>query len=183
VLHATFRAEGKVQRYPQKQAFAGQRKRGHLFGSSGWDKTQHDDFLRQLLDIQAKYIHEIFGATGDNKINLKQRRAFKQIYRNNVADIIMVAAKHLAHDQNEPLSLMFAAHKEISSGNLEARFMDLARDDDRFAECIVGKPKDHPPLQLADLIAYELSHSIGNAIARPSYTRMKESAKISHYTL
>jgi uncharacterized phage-like protein YoqJ len=143
----------------------------------GWTEEQHDVLLDRLLVIQAKYVHEIFGATHDNKKNMKQRKVFRKIYRNNVADIIMIAANHLMIDQNDPISLMFAAHKEITHKNLEGHFMDLVRDDDRFAECVVGKPKDYPPLQMADLIAYELSHSIGSKTVRPSLARIKESAK------
>jgi Protein of unknown function (DUF3800) len=143
----------------------------------GWGDEDHDVFLNRLLDIQARYVPEIFGVTNHAA---RHRGRFRKLYGKNIADVIKMAAQNVAPNQEEPLSIMFAVHDEFDSSNVVKCFMDLVGRNPRFAECVVGKPPDHPPLQVADMIAYELSHSIIDGVSAPprnSYVHMKERAK------
>jgi hypothetical protein len=143
-------------------------------------ELDHKAFLNRLLDIQSKYVRQIFGVT-----NWKRNHpgSVRKIYTKNLKDILVTLAERLA-PPGEQLSVVFAKHPEVSHLTVLDYFEDVRGDNGAFANCIVQEPLDCPPLQMADLFAYELSRSIRDeAPSRYPYRRMKETATVTLFQL
>jgi hypothetical protein len=84
----------------------------------------------------------------------------------------------------EQIAITFAKHPEVSGKTVLEYFDDIKGDNGAFANCVVREPSDCPPLQMADLIAYELSKSIRDRQpVRYPYRRMKETATVTLFQL
>ena len=83
----------------------------------------------------------------------------------------------------EQIAITFAKHPEVSGKTVLDYFDDIKGDNGAFANCVVTEPVDCPPLQMADFIVYELSHSIrGGRPERYTYRRMKETATVTFFS-
>jgi Protein of unknown function (DUF3800) len=144
-------------------------------------ELEHKALLNRLLDIQSKYVTQIFGVT-----NWKRNYTgpVRKIYTRNLKDILVTLAERLVAPSGDQLSVVFAKHPEVSRLTILDYFEDVKGDNGAFANCAVKEPQDCAPLQMADLIAYELSRSMrdGKPVRYP-YRRMKETATITLFQL
>jgi hypothetical protein len=144
-------------------------------------KLEHEALLNRLLDIQSRYVKKIVGVT-----NWKRNYAgpVRKIYTRNVKDILATLVQVMKALPTEQIAITFAKHPEVSGKTVLNYFDDIKGDNGAFANCVVREPADCPPLQMADFIVYELSHSIRDG--RPErypYRRMKETATVTLFQL
>ena len=146
-----------------------------------FSKPQHEALLSRLLDIQGKYINNIFGATNHAG---RFRGKFRKIYNKNLVDILTIASQRLAKQPDEEMSIVFAAHKEISPLTVFGHFKEIPGNNKIITSASISDPTKCPPLQMADLCAYELSRSLrdGSNMRYP-YKRMKETASVTLFLL
>jgi Protein of unknown function (DUF3800) len=146
-------------------------------------RPEHEALLNALLDIQGKYITNIFGVTNHTGV---YRGKFCKIYRPCLRDILTTVCQQASPltDKDDEISIMFAAHDDISIHTVTSYFEDMKAKNKRLAECVVGRPEKFPALQLADIVAYELSRSIReNGPERYPLKRMKQIADIKLFLL
>ncbi len=86
--------------------------------------------------------------------------------------------RHAGHSNDDALALVYAKHPEYSRETIERHFGDIGRGDPRLRTCTVQEQMDVPPLQAADLVAYEMSHAQrGDGQERYPFLRLKAGLK------
>ena len=144
------------------------------------DKVAKQALLNRLLDIQAAHIKHIIGITNSRQPYQNQ---YTQIYRKCLKDVLTVMRDRMAYT-SEQISVVFAEHPEVSFTTISRYFEDFKKDGAAFADCRVDKPINSAPLQMADLIAYELSLSMRERERRYPYKRMiKSGAEVKLFLL
>jgi Protein of unknown function (DUF3800) len=144
----------------------------------GLKKDEHKALLNRLLDIQSKYVKQIIGVTNWKRLH---RGTFRKIYTKSLKDVLKTVAQMPTSDE---ISVVFARHRDVSPVTILDYFDDIKDGNCAFANCSTGEPADYPPLQMADLIAYELSRSMREGRPpRYPYLRMKASATVELFLL
>jgi hypothetical protein len=117
------------------------------------DYEAHKKLLSALLDAIISNVDRLFGIVAEPE---PSKPAFKDAYETNVAKLVKEAAIETAHS-GERITVVFAKHKDFKAARI-GEFFDLWDDGDgRVKFGGVGEPADLPQLQVADLIAYEMS--------------------------
>jgi hypothetical protein len=156
----------------------------HYRGEFAWflpdgtrDKARHNGFLNVLLDIICSQVKYHVGFGNVPVVNAPGKK-FTEAYERGIVDALMHAGKESAFTFNEPVSLVFAIHKEFSEHKIQAYHRLINWEDARLASSTVGRPEYIYPLQVADLVAYELSRQQRpNAPDRYPMKRLRESAE------
>jgi hypothetical protein len=90
----------------------------------------------------------------------------------------MHAANESAFTFEQPISLVFAVHKEFREQRIQQYYQLINWGDARLESVTVGDPESHCPLQVADLVAYEFSRQLrSNAPNRYPFNRIKATAE------
>jgi hypothetical protein len=138
----------------------------------------HKALLNRLLEIQAKYVHNIFGVSNWTG---RYIGPYQKIYHKNVIDILTIIWPSC---ENDLISLVFARHKEVSFSKIGEYFDEAQSKHQRFGSWTVDDPSNNPPLQMADLIAYEFARSIRDGFPiRYPYKFMTEHATVGLFLL
>jgi len=143
-----------------------------------FSKDDHKALLTRLLEIQAKYVHDIFGVTNWTG---RYIGPYQNICHRNVIDLLTIIG---SPSQEEPISIVFARHEEVSPIKLSEYFDEAQSKRQRFGSWTVDYPSNNPPLQMADLIAYEFARSIRDGLPiRYPYKFMTEHATVGLFLL
>lgn len=129
---------------PKKQGFKSKYK--------GWDAGKKKLFLNLLLELIKKLNPIYIGFKEEAEVGVK---AAKPIYWPNVNVIVPFVS---AIAEGRQISFVFAQHPEIPAPEIHAYCDVLMRHIPNLRSCTVGRPIDLPPLQAADLFAFEYSH-------------------------
>lgn len=134
------------------------------------DQDKHNRLLNAALDIIIEHVDHIVGYVAEPEAG--KPPAIKNAYEANLAKAVKEAAIG-----DEPVTMVFAKHRDIKAAKIGAYF-DLWDDGDgRLVFGGVGEPKRLLPLQAADILAYELSRwgrREGPAQERYPMRRLKE---------
>jgi hypothetical protein len=121
-----------------------------------WSEEKHRAFLARLLNIIHDHVKSIVGAgcfVSDPDAPLSDS------YLANVTGALrstITEAKFWAFPE-EKVSVVFAAHPKVSGQRIGQYFDAVnAAIPGRLEDFSIGNPKSNPPLQAADLAAYEL---------------------------
>lgn len=124
-----------------------------------WSEEKRRRVLNGLLDIISRHIPAFCGYS-DSAANLPRVGNFRSAYQANVNKAFKETILKLEEFSPEPITIVFARHKNIKAeflGHLFDFFSYWAGDKIKFGG--FGDPIDLPPLQVADLVAYEFSRS------------------------
>ena len=144
------------------------------------DEVAKQALLNRLLDIQSAHLKEIIGITNSRQ---PYQTEYTEIHSKCLRDILTLIRDKLAYT-DEQISVVFAEHPEVSFKTISRYFDDFKSKSAAFAYCGVDKPINRPPLQMADLIAYELSLSMRDGFpTRYPYNQMKKSAQVNLFLL
>lgn len=126
----------------------------------GWDNEKRRDILGRLIDIAADHV-PIFVGCNDLPGDMRTMGQFRSAYRENIAKLVTEFTRfESAMLQGEPVTMIFSAHKDIRAQTME-RWFD--NPEPRFGGRIkfgsFESPKGMPPLQVADIAAYEFSRT------------------------
>lgn len=128
----------------------------------GWLDDKRRALLSGLLDITVNHIPLFFGT-----IDKGDKPGFRARYHTNLAKMITVMWS-ASRNSSDPITVVFAAHKEI-----RAEFMGRAFDFwNREGDLTFGgfaNPVRVCPLQVADIVAYEFCRAA--RAVRPPQTR------------
>jgi hypothetical protein len=123
---------------------------------SEWSGEKRRNVLNALLDIAVRHIPTFLGYTATPGYG---KPALEDAYENNIAKLIKDAAIETFHSK-EPVTLVFARHKQFSATKI-GQYFDLWSDGDgRLVFGGVADPLTVCPLQVSDIVAYELSREI-----------------------
>ena len=121
--------------------------------------------LSGLLDLAVEHVSEFVGFIGQPE---KGKAALVDAYETNLAKATREMAIDL-HSSGEKLTVIFARHKEISAAKIGQWFDLWADADESLVFGGVGNPNDLCPLQVADIVAYEIARDARSV--RPEKTR------------
>ena len=135
----------------------------HYRGEFAWflpngerDKVRHNRFLNVLLGIICSKVKHHVGF-GNVPVTTDPGKKFSETYERGIVDALVHAGKESAFTFNQPIALVFAHHKEFSEQRIQRYHQLLNWGDARLVSATVGRPELICPLQVADLVAYELS--------------------------
>jgi hypothetical protein len=121
-----------------------------------WTSAQHQDFLGTALDIVGRHLRwpngYLLGFTNAVRVGAP----FKDTYESGLVDAVMFAANASAYQLTEPIALVFARHPEFRLSRIEEVYELINLCDARLQGVTVSEPVTVCPLQLADLIAFEI---------------------------
>ncbi len=141
------------------------------------DVERHQRFLNGLLDVICGHLRH-YVAFGNVPVPQDPRKRFADAYERGIVDVIMHAGKESAFTFEQPISLVFAMHKDFSEDRIRRYHNLINWGDARLAAVAVGRPELLCPLQVADLVAYELSRQQRpNAPDRYPLRRIKQAAE------
>ena len=124
-----------------------------------WDNERRKHVLTRLLGITGRHV-SLFWGFSDFPADIRGVAGFRNAYQANLIKTL----KELVFQVNEigepPIKLVFSKHKNISAEWI-GRYFDFFSywlgDKVEFAG--FGDPDKLPPLQVADVIAYEFSRT------------------------
>jgi hypothetical protein len=161
----------------------------------GWNKDnpehreRHRKMLNEVIDLIARHIRNGFGITiffppenGSRRRNVERTR-YKRVYQNGAIDTIYHAGRY-AGALGDDISIVFGSNAQAGFGKVEAHFGEFQLDDPRLRSIESARTKDEPGLQVADLIAYELSRRERNqeeGFRRYPLKRLIELGVIRHW--
>jgi hypothetical protein len=125
-----------------------------------WSKLKHQALLRCLLDIITSVPLIVVGAS-------LPVEAFKATYPKCVAEVIKnsyISAR--LNFQDDVMSLVFAITPEFSALRIKKYCDDIRVAIPKLQACSSGDAAQLYPLQVADFLAYEISHAGRNAKER-----------------
>jgi Protein of unknown function (DUF3800) len=143
----------------------------------GWDKTpeRRKALLNALLDLCCEHLHFHVGLVSTHP----HPRPFEQTYRLNIVDSILMARSKIVSLERSPFSLVYAKHPQFSFAKLEEEFINIGQNDPRVSTCAAQDPVNVPPLQVADIVAYEISRRYRDTIRRRyPWERLRSNAGI-----
>lgn len=121
---------------------------------SDWNNDRRRALMSRLMDIALAHVPTFWGVIGEpTRAAALGRRHIRRHYMTNVSKAI----KELWFEferRAEPLTVVFAAHRDIRSEEV-GRFFDLWKVDAPIEFGGFGRPETLCPLQLADIVAYE----------------------------
>lgn len=142
----------------------------------GWSDDDKTDFLMALIDV-IEMVKPPLGAMRSLVNDVAHRDRMAEAYREAYHDALHSTLT--ASPSATKVHFVFAKHPEISEVLLRRYhgwIMDAYQevlDDDRVGAITFGEPADLPPLQAADLIAWELRrHQANPTERRPTLLRL-----------
>jgi hypothetical protein len=132
----------------------------------GWERTQErrKRLLNALLDICCEHLHFHVGLIARHP----ESERFTNTYKINIVDSIAMVRSRIVSTDGSPFALVYAKHPEFSFSKLEKAFYNIGQNDPRVRTCATLDPIDAPPLQVADIVAYEISRK-HRVITYPRY--------------
>jgi hypothetical protein len=122
------------------------------------DRHRHNRLLNSLLNIILEYVESFCGFTAGNQISTDTRRA----HRLALEDCTLSAVGHAVNDlwwqYKEPINLVFGKQKHFGYASM-MECVELYNWGDgcgRIQSADVANPNDVPPLEAADILAYEM---------------------------
>ena len=146
---------------------------------AGWDKAKHQRLLAKLLDIViTEKMHVIGISTGV----LEESGAFRTAYARVVAHAINGACtgNHLIFSDAARVNLVFARTKDFGMARIGAYCDQIKVAYPQLGVCASDDPSNCVPLQVADLIAYEVSHIDRSPKPRYPFTRLSRERATFH---
>jgi hypothetical protein len=138
-----------------------------------WSKSRHQILLSCLLDIITSVPISVVGAS-------LPVDAFKATYPKCVAEVIKQSYIARLQFQDDVMSLVFAITPEFSALRIK-NYCDAIRVAiPNLKICSGGDPAQSYPLQVADLLAYEISHAGRNAKERFPLRRLRRGPVTFH---
>src|SRR6266851_600122 len=128
----------------------------------GWSEDRRRALLSGLLDIAVKYVPLFFGT-----VDKGDKPGFRARHHANLAKTITTIWS-ASQNSNEPITVVFAAHEEISA-ELMGRAFDFWNKDGDLTFDGFANPLRVCPLQVADIVAYEFNRAARSV--RPAQTR------------
>ena len=129
----------------------------------GWSEDRRRALLAQLIGLMTRYIEDFVG-TAQRFPSDRPRPDLESLYYAHYRTCILHAAPF---HRREQVQFMFARHAEISPQaftDYHGLLLRVVSDDERWrgrlGAVIVGDPREYPPLQAADLVAYELFQTL-----------------------
>jgi hypothetical protein len=119
----------------------------------GWENypDKHRALLGSLLDVATRHVHNFWGVVRDVE---NSEGKIGEAYRLCVDDLIKDLARGMYPRQSQKYALVFARHREFRPDLVRAA---IEREyPEHFGPVISDSPKSMCPLQLADLVAYEV---------------------------
>jgi hypothetical protein len=116
------------------------------------DREKHNRLLNALLDTIIAHIDQLVGFVGAESCGKPE---FEDAYAANVAK----AVKHGlidAYQSGEPIRMVFAKHRDFKGARI-AKFFEQWDEPGRLEFGGIAEPCDLPQLQVADIVAYEMS--------------------------
>jgi hypothetical protein len=127
----------------------------------GWREGRADDrkrLLDGLLDLIIRYVPSLTGfVVYPAEIAAPSRRNFKRAYGKTIADTMTYFAREVRRADSDPLSFVFAKHKDYPLTRILEDFGNVGEGDPKLRSCTVQEPMGIAALQAADIVAYELS--------------------------
>jgi hypothetical protein len=124
----------------------------------GWDNDRRRALMSRLMDIALAHVQVYSGVIGEptRAAAAAGKRHIRQHYMSNVSKTV----KELWFDfegSSVPITVVFAAHDDIKAEDI-GRFFDIWKKINATPLNFGGfaKPETVCPLQLADIVAYEL---------------------------
>ncbi|HEX5327797.1 MAG TPA: hypothetical protein VFW75_14100, partial [Acetobacteraceae bacterium] len=125
----------------------------------GWKENRAADrtwllneLLRLIIDNVPSWVGFVSRPEGATE-------KFKAVYKRGIVDSMTLLAREAGKSDDEALALVYASHPEYPRATIEKHFGDIGMYDPRLRTCAILAPLDAPPLQAADLVAYELSRA------------------------
>lgn len=116
-------------------------------------ENERQAFLNKLLDIISQHILCIIGT----RVPVNNNGRFADTYVEAVRRTIVNATQDVAHSSKEKISLVFAMQPEISYKRIITYCDKLKRlAIPNLDSCTGADPKSTLPLQVADLLSYEI---------------------------
>jgi Protein of unknown function (DUF3800) len=122
-----------------------------------WSKEKHEAVLNALLDIIGRHIKDGLGFT-NRVFHADLRQSFSDTYENSLLDCLMHVANRSAYNYGDQVSVVFAKHNDYRKARIQRIFDFMNFGDARLGALTVADPISTPPLQVADILAYELQH-------------------------
>lgn len=124
----------------------------------GWrDRTEdRRDLLNSLLTLIVAEVPRMIGFVSYPPGGAKD---FRGAYRNGVVGAITHFSRESLFEDAD-MALVFAKHPQYSRQKIEAHFGAIIEDDPKLKTCAIQEPIGIPPLQAADVVAYELSRHL-----------------------
>ena len=119
------------------------------------DKDRHNRLLNGLLDAIIANIDNLVGFVAEAPKAKNEKKIFQKTYAALVAKAIRSGLIG-AFDTGEPIKLVFASHKDFQGKRIAETFASWD-EPGRIEFGGIGDPRNLPQLQVADLVAYELS--------------------------
>lgn len=115
--------------------------------------NERKNFLNKLLNIISRHILCIVGS----RIPIINNSGFAKTYAEAVKKCIYRATLDVARLRQENIALFFAVQPEVSYKRI-VQYCDILKNlaIPNLASCAGAEPKDKLPLQVADLLSYEI---------------------------
>src|SRR5262249_9771790 len=139
-----------------------------------WSRQKHKYFLNHALEVIVSHVREFVGFTSTAP---NPHKRLQYTYEQSILDTIMHFATDSAFGRKKPISLVFAEHPQFPLSDVKKLFKLVNWGDSRLSTCTTGDPASSCPLQLADVIAYEvrcLQRVDGSPTNRYPLCRLKE---------
>jgi hypothetical protein len=133
------------------------------------DRETHDRLLNELLDTIIAHIDHLVGFVADAPKARSKKLIFTKTYAATVARAIRSSLMD-SRQFDEPITTVFADHKNFKGSRI-AEFFAQWHEPERIHFGGIGKPACLPQLQVADIIAYELSRWARDKDKRPEQDR------------
>jgi hypothetical protein len=122
----------------------------------GWDKEKHNRMLNCFLEIIGRHIRHCFGFT--TGVGNGSPKTFSAHYEDCLVDCLVHVANASAQKFKNEISVVFAKQRDFRPPRIE-RYFDLINfGDSQLASVTFDEPISNRPLQVADIIAYEVQH-------------------------
>ena len=119
---------------------------------SDWTEKRRREILGNLLDAAVDHVPNVTGYHVDIKTTVQ--RGYEDIVAKLTKDWAI-----FTYGSKEPVTMILAHHPQYGAQRI-ARYFDLWNDDGLLNFGGIGHPKRLMPLQLADIIAYEMAREM-----------------------
>jgi hypothetical protein len=143
---------------------------------AGWDIAKRRQLLMKLLDIVvADKMHVI----GISTRVPDETSAFRAAYERAAVQAINGActSNHLLYSDVSRVNLVFARTKDFGMARIGAHCNQIRGAYPQLGACDIDDPRNCIPLQVADLLAYEVSHIDRSSMPRYPFARLSRDRK------
>jgi len=124
-----------------------------------WEAGPRFDLFDQLVKLIGKSVMDFVCTSVP--VDQNDENKTQSTYIKAVTDIIHKAelTSGLSSSNDEKITLVFATHPELAPIRITNYVDKLKQAIPRIADCVISDPRDRPELQIADVLAYELTRS------------------------